>query len=101
VWAAVDAVCPAIELAAARLVSCTLPAAVLADGAWNGCYVVGPRVSPADVVGGAEGLVSARAALEINGAEVAANTGANVLGSPLTALVRAHTRACSVHLPSV
>ncbi len=81
------AVCPSIELAASRLVASALPAAVLADGAWNGCFVIGARVAPGDVPGGAPGLVAAGAALSVNGAEVAANTGANVLGSPLTALV--------------
>lgn len=88
VWAAVEAVCPAIELAASRLTASALPAAVLADGAWNGCYVLGPRVPRDAVVGGAAGLAAAGAALEVKGAQVAANTGENVLGNPLTALVR-------------
>ena len=88
VWAAVEAVCPAIELASSRFAGAAPPAGVLADGAWNGCVVLGRRVPPADVVGGAAALAASGAALLVNGAEVAANTGANVLGNPLTALVR-------------
>ena len=83
-----EAVCPAIELAAARLVGSAPPAGVLADSAWNGCFVVGARVAPGDVPNGPAGLAAARAALLVNGTEAAANTGANVLGNPLTALVR-------------
>ena len=96
VWAAVEAVCPAIELASSRFAGAAPPAGVLADGAWNGCFVLGRRVPPADVVGGAAALAASGAALLVNGAEVAANTGANVLGNPLTALVR--TLSCATAL---
>jgi 2-keto-4-pentenoate hydratase len=92
VWGAVAAVAPAIELASARLLFAAPPVAVLADGAWNGCFVLGRRVPPSDVPGGAASLASAGAALLVNGAEVAANTGANVLGNPLTALVSSQQR---------
>ena len=96
VWAAVEAVCPAIELASSRFAGAAPPAGVLADGAWNGCFVLGRRVPPADVVGGAAALAASGAALLVNGAEVAANTGANVLGNPLTAMVR--TLSCATAL---
>ena len=96
-WAAAGAVCPAIELAASRFSTLALPAAVLADGAWNGCFVVGAGVAPAAVPGGATSLAGAGAALLVNGALVAANKGANVLGNPLTALVRRSDGLCAVH----
>ncbi len=90
-WAAVEAVFPAIELAASRLTAAapSTPAAILADCAWNGAVVLPPpeaRVRAADVPGGATALPGAGAALLLDGTQVAASTGANVLGSPLTSL---------------
>ena len=81
---------PAIELATARLTGAAPPAGVLADGAWNGCFVLGAAVPAAavDAAGGIPSLAAVRAALLLNDVEAAANTGANVLGNPVTALVR-------------
>lgn len=89
VWAAVATVCPAIELAASRLVlpagTVVAPAAILADLAWNGCFVLGPGVAAAEL-GSGEALVTARATLLCNGVVLGADTGANVLSSPLASL---------------
>jgi len=90
VWASVGSVCPAIELAVSRLVlpagtAPTLPA-ILADSAWNGCFVLGEGVAAAEL-GKGEALVAARATLLCDDRVLGAETGANVLGSPLASLV--------------
>lgn len=87
VWARVEAVAPAIEIAATRCSESPLsPASVLADFSLNGCCVIGPKIAPSALAGSYAALVSAKASLFVNSELAAENTGANVLGSPLTSL---------------
>ena len=87
VWARVEAVAPAIEIAATRCSDSPLsPAAVLADFSLNGCCVIGPKIAPSALEGSYAALVGAKASLLVNSELAAENTGANVLGNPLTSL---------------
>jgi len=87
VWARVEAVAPAIEIAATRCSESPLsPAAVLADFSLNGCCVIGPKIAPSALEGSYAALVGAKASLLVNSELAAENTGANVLGNPLTSL---------------
>lgn len=86
VWSRISFACPVIELAATRFEVPLTPALIISDFALNGCVVLGEKFDPSMVSGGASALAQASAILEINGAQVAANTGSNVLGSPLNSL---------------
>lgn len=101
-WAAVDSLYPAIELAASRLTSSTPPVAILADGAFSGAVVLASSKQHFHTGPGLLGglceyslpkndfdpalLPTATAELWVDGVKVASSDGANVLGSPLTAL---------------
>ena len=86
VWAAVESVAPAVELVGSRYdVTTSSTPKKVADGALNAAVVVGPRVAAA-AVGDPQRLVACAARLLVDGAEVGAGTGADVLGAPLTSL---------------
>jgi 2-keto-4-pentenoate hydratase len=88
VWDRVDSVCGAIEIAATRVRSESplTPPAVLADFALNGCVIQGNYI-PRSNFHSREALVSATASLKVNDVLAASETGANVLGDPVTSLM--------------
>ena len=86
VWSKISHACPVIELAATRFGLPLTPPLIVADFALNGCVVLGDKFDPAMIPDGPKALAQASAALVINDAQVAANKGENVLGSPLNSL---------------
>jgi len=87
VYARIEAVAPAIEIAATRCSDSPLSAqAVLADFALNGVCVLGAKI-PRESIGDKEKLgAAAKASLRLNSVVVASESGANVLTNPVTAL---------------
>lgn len=84
VRAAVDAVCPALEIGGARLgtLTETNTPLLVADAAGNGGLVYGAPANASRL----DGLENQSATLTINGRPIAQGTGADVLGHPLNAL---------------
>lgn len=85
-WPRVASIASAIELAATRCSDQPLsPQTVLGDFALNACIVLGDKI-PAERIAAWESLADVDASLKVNGATVAAEKGANVLGNPLCSL---------------
>lgn len=87
IWDKVATVAPAIEIAATRCTHLPLKSTtVVGDFALNGCVVVGHRIPAESIVGGWESLARVVAAVKLNGVSLASESGANVLGNPITSL---------------